>query len=402
MKNNCNICGKKFIDTLFLGNHPCADTFLKSKLKALRLKKYPLKVGYCKCSHLTSIYNIPSFQRYEKYDYSYTSNNSPVSKLHFKKIANKIFFDFKVNKKSFIVEAGCNDGTFLHEIKKISKAKVLGVDPSINISKLAKKKNIEVMVNYFNTLSSKKIKSVYGEADIIYGANVFNHVDKSSDFLNGVNFLLNEKGTLILEVPDLKSLIKNVGFDTIYHEHRNYFTEMSLNKILFNNGFKIIKLERIRYMAGSIRVFAVKISNNKKCFNKFSYVTYNDFKNFKKKIAYVINAIKLFVDKNKKKNFDIYGIGAATKGNTLLNCCKFTDKDIKFILDKSKFKINKFTPSSGIKIIKEDKNLKIKAALILPWNISKHLKKNILKKKNIVFTSIEKVIKKENGKNSYK
>jgi hypothetical protein len=148
-------------------------------------------------------------------------------------------------------------------------------------------------------------------------------------------------------------------------------------------------------MAGSIRVFAVKKTYKVKCTNKFSYVKINEFKNFKKKMFYVINAIRLFVDKCKKKNFFVYGIGAATKGNTLLNCCKFTDKDIKYILDKSKFKINKFTPTSGIKIIKEDKNLEIKAALILPWNISKYLVEKVFKKKKIVFTSIAKVISKK-------
>ena len=66
MKKKCNICNKKFIDILSLGKHPCADTFLSTKLKAIKLKKYPLMVGYCNCSHLTSIYKVPSFQRYEK------------------------------------------------------------------------------------------------------------------------------------------------------------------------------------------------------------------------------------------------------------------------------------------------------------------------------------------------
>ena len=99
MKKKCNICNKKFVDKLSLGNHPCADTFLKTKLQAIKLKKYPLVVGYCNCSHLTSIYPVPSFQRYEKYDYSYTSDNSPVSRLHFK---NASFVSFFPRKFTFI------------------------------------------------------------------------------------------------------------------------------------------------------------------------------------------------------------------------------------------------------------------------------------------------------------
>ena len=73
MKKKCNICNKKFLDYLNLGLHPCADTFLKNKNRAINLKKYPLVVGFCECSHLTSIYKVPENERYEKYEYSYTS-----------------------------------------------------------------------------------------------------------------------------------------------------------------------------------------------------------------------------------------------------------------------------------------------------------------------------------------
>ena len=90
----------------------------------------------------------------------------------------------------------------------------------------------------------------------------------------------------------------------------------------------------------------------------FSEVKLTDFRNFKKKIPKVIKALKNFVIQNKRSNHITYGIGAATKGNTLLNCCKFTDKDVRLIFDNSKHKINKFTPSSGIKIIKEKKTLR--------------------------------------------
>ena len=231
MKKKCNICEKKFISHFSLGMHPCADTFLNTKERAKKLKKYPLSVGYCKCSHLSSIYPVPTFERYEKYDYSYTSDNSSVSRLHFKKIANYICKKFNINKNCFILEAGSNDGTFLNEIKKKSNAKVLGVDPSKNISNLATKKKINTMIRYFNLNSAKKIKKIYGKADIFYGANVFNHVDDNLDFLDGASYILNNNGVLILEVPDLNSLIHKIGFDTIYHEHRNYFSEKSINKI---------------------------------------------------------------------------------------------------------------------------------------------------------------------------
>ncbi len=392
MKKKCKVCKKKFLDKLDLGNHPCADTFLKDKNRSIKLKKYPLIVGYCSCSHLTSLHKVPENERYEKYEYSYTSDNSPVSRLHFKKIAKRIVNYFKLTHNSFVLEAGSNDGTFLKEIRNFSNSKVLGVDPSRNISNIANKKKLNTFIGYFNFENSKLIKNKYGKADIIYGANVFNHVDDNLDFLNGVNYLLKDDGVLILEVPDLNSLISKVGFDTIYHEHRHYYSEKSLNKILKQKKIYIFKIEKISYMAGSIRVFARK--NKSRLNKKLSSVSLLDFKIFKKKIKFVSDKIISFVQNENLNKKKIFGLGAATKGNTLLNYCKFTEKNISHILDKSKLKINKYTPGSGIKIVDEKKFKNIESILILPWNITNHLKKKIMKRKKLPYISIQKIVSK--------
>ena len=91
MKNKeCSVCKKKFLKIIDLGMHPCADTFVKKQKIAIRLKKYPLQVGFCSCNHLTAINKISPNERYTKFDYSYTSNNSPVSRNHFYKISKII------------------------------------------------------------------------------------------------------------------------------------------------------------------------------------------------------------------------------------------------------------------------------------------------------------------------
>ena len=384
MLKKCRICNNRFQSFLSLGKQPCADTFLKSQKQALSLKKFPLIVGFCKCAHLSAIYPISGYLRYEKHDYSYTSDNSIVSRSHFRKIAKIICKNLKLNKKSFLVEAGSNDGTFLNEIVNLSKAKVLGVDPSSNISKIARRKKIQTLTSYFDYKCSRIIKKKFGNADVIYGANVFNHVDDINNFLKGASRLIKNNGRLILEVPDLNSLIVKVGFDTIYHEHRHYFSENSLSKIFNKQGFSVLKIQKINYMSGSLRVFASKNKiNNKIKFRKISLLQFNLFK---KKVFITIQKIREFIKNNKP----VLGIGAATKGNTLLNSCNFNDVDIKYILDRSKHKINKFTPGSGIKIKKETKSIANYSALILPWNITKYLlKKKYLKK--IKYTSIAKI-----------
>lgn len=393
MKKKCLICNSYFLDSLDLGKHPCADTFLFNRTNSLQLKKISLKAGFCKCSHLTLIYPVNSYERYQRFDYSYTSDNSPVSRSHFKKMAQIIHSNYRIDKNSFIVEAGSNDGTFLKEMKAIAKCKVLGIEPSKNMCLISKKKGLNVENSFFNISISNKIKKKFGNADLLYSANVFNHVDDNLDFLDSVQNILKPRGVLILEVPDLSSLIKQAGFDTIYHEHRHYYSEKSIAKILYLKNFKIEKICKINYMAGSLRIFASKSTKKFKKLKFCSTVSLKNFRNFKKKVSIVISEINRFVDLALRRGEKIYGIGAATKGNTLLNCCGLDYKKIKYILDTSIHKIGKYTPGSGIKIVNEKSIKKIEKAIILPWNITDHLVKKLFKNNEKSYISIPKILK---------
>ena len=224
----CAICDKKFKRILSLGYHPCADTFVKDRKIAINLKRYLLEVGFCECNHLTSINKVSPFERYKKNNYSYTSNNSPVSLSHFNNMAKNMVKEFNITSKNSILEIGSNDGTFLKNIKDLSKANVLGIDPSDYMCKIASKKGIKTLNKFFNYQSSKSIEKKYGKFDFLYGANVFNHIDDPENFLKGCKLITKPKGKIILEVPDLDSLFNGVGFDTIYHEHRHYFSKKSL------------------------------------------------------------------------------------------------------------------------------------------------------------------------------
>ena len=97
MLKKCRICNNRFQSFLSLGKQPCADTFLKSKKKAISLKKFPLIVGFCKCSHLSAIYPISGYMRYEKHDYHILQ--TIVSRSHLKNCKNNE--SLKLNEKSF-------------------------------------------------------------------------------------------------------------------------------------------------------------------------------------------------------------------------------------------------------------------------------------------------------------
>jgi SAM-dependent methyltransferase len=385
---NCRICNKKFNDFINLGKQPCADTFLKTKKEAKNIKRINLEVGYCnRCKHMSNLNPVSGFRRYQKYDYSYTSNNSPVSRNHFKSMAKKLSKEINLKKNNIVIEAGSNDGFFLSQIKKNCKSIVIGIDPSKRMSNIAKKRGIKTINNFFNLKTAKIVKSKYGFAKLFYAANVLNHVDDINNFIIAIKKITSADSLIVIEVPDLENLIYTNGFDTIYHEHRQYFSLNSLFKIFNEHQLNIIKFEKISYMSGSLRIY-VNHNNKFKKLKIKSTLNLKMIDNFKSNIKRICNIISSRIHELNKNKKIVICIGAATKGNTLLNCCDINFQNIKFILESSIHKIGKYTPGSAIRIIKE-KNLNFDLAVILPWNISKFLIKKFNLKKN--FLSIKTV-----------
>ena len=146
-------------------------------------------------------------------------------------------------------------------------------------------------------------------------------------------------------------------------------------------------------MSGSLRIFAKNESFVKKKIFKDN-INKKKFYKFVKNIYIIKEKIIEFVNKNKKNKKVIVGIGAATKGNTLLNFCNIKSEDIKCILDTSPHKIGKYMPGTGIIIKNEKKFKKFNCAIILPWNITSYLLHKFYPNKKMSYISIYKIAKK--------
>ena len=199
---------------------------------------------------------------------------------------------------------------------------------------------------------------------------------------------LRNDGYFVFESPYLGETIGNYLFDMIYHEHASYFSVRSADFLLRNHGLYITSVERNKYHGGCIRVYA---SKNKSLYNKKLVADY--IKSETASGLFSLDAYKKFMTKIekdkfntlnliyalKKQNKKIAAIGAATKGNTLLNYYKLDGNSIEFVTDSSKYKIGKYTPGSCIPIFHDDKlaSEKIDVGLIVSWNIGKYLAEKI-------------------------
>ena len=196
--------------------------------------------------------------------------------------------------------------------------------------------------------------------------------------------LLNNKGTIVIEVQYLLNTLQDLTFDNIYHEHYNYWSLTSL--INFFNQFKatIFRSEKINTHGGSIRVY-IKKKNNLKIENSvkkmlkeeenFGIKNYKTYQKFGEEVYKIRENVIKNIKKLKKNKKTIIGYGAPAKATTALNFFGIS-KEIDFIVEDNKLKHNKFIP--GVKIqIKNKAQIKNKknTLLVLAWNFYDEIKK---------------------------
>ena len=399
VRKKCLCCNKGNLKEIIdLGEHSFADRFIPKHKLQIKDPTYPLILDLClNCAFIQSRFITNPKNRYLAIDYSYTSSNSNYSKNHWIEFANSIEKKNDLKNKK-IVEIGSNDG-FLSYLLKKKGAEVLGVDASEFMVKMSKKK-INAIQSIFTFKESKKIKDLFGEADIIIANNVFNHSDKPIDFLKGVYNLLKKDAIFIFEQPNFTVGVLSLKFDQIYHEHVSYFTAKNIKSILKNSNFKILSLSKNKYHGGSIRTIATKKNSDAKEYKIDKFIYYENINNIYKLKFYKEMMKKIHLKKSKfltklsnltASGYKLAGIGAGAKSNTFLTFYGLNHRIISFLTDSSKFKQNKYTPITRI-IIKDDTHLanyKKISCIILSWNISGLVIKKIKKLNNkikIIYT----------------
>ena len=392
-RTNCRVCkSKNLMKIVNLGLMPLAGNFVKKKDIGKKEIKVPLIIYYCKKCKLVQVKDSINPEILFK-AYNYSSSPIPNLNEHFASYANQIKKKFKSKKKLKILEFGCNDGILLKEFKANENFFCLGVEPSKNISKLAKGKKLNIINDYFNIETAHKILNKYNKFDIITGSNVFAHIDDIHSVVKASKILLKDNGSLIVEVHYLLDLINLNQYDFFYHEHLNYYTINSLRHLFKIYGMEIIKIQNLKIHGGSIRVTVQKKkeTNNipkklKKMILKEKELNIEYFKKFEEKIFRQKESIKEKLKKIKLSNKEIVGFGASGRGTTFLNFCNIEKNTINYIIDRSPLRAGKYMP--GLKIPIKNMNYfyknakKIDYILIIAWNYKSSIIQQVKKVNN--------------------
>jgi SAM-dependent methyltransferase len=383
----CRMCSsknlKKFLD---LGSSPPSDDFLeKGQLEESEIF-YPLNVLTCKECGLCQLgYVVPKEKMYNN-NYPYESSITKTGKKHFTSMGKNLVDRFKLTKKDLVIDIGSNVGVLLNGFK-LKKVKVLGIEPSTNIAKKARKNKINTISEFFSSTLAKKIVRKYGKASIITGTNVFAHIDKLDDFMKAVKILLKKDGVLVIEAPYLVNMLENLEYDTIYHEHLSYLSLKPMINFFKKFDMDVFDVEYYVIHGGTLRYFISHKKQNQISSNVKNMVSkeiqkkiYTDayLKKFAEKVENHRDLLRKTLNGILNKNKKIIAISAPAKGNTLLNYCKLGIETISYVTEKSKLKIGKYTPGMHIPVYSDKKIASDKPdyALILAWNFAKEIMNN--------------------------
>ncbi len=391
-RSTCRQCNSNNLTkAINLKPTPTANGFIRKSQLSNDQDLYPLDVYFCNnCTHLQLLDVIDPNFLYK--NYIYVSGTSPVFIKHFQEYFEYIKGNYFEH--GLIIDIGSNDGTLLKFFKD-SGYDVIGVDPAKKIADEALENGIPSLIQFFSNNLAEEILEKYGPASVITANNVFAHIDNPVDVLKGVKTLIQKSGGIfVFEVSYLLDVIKDNLFDTIYHEHLDYHSIISLDKFLTLQGFEIIRIDHLNTHGGSIRVTAQLIGGRFKTSNsiidfikqekEFGLDKLNTYINFSEEIKSIGKEIHDLLSLLKSKNKVIAGYGAPAKSTTLLHHFGIGPDTVSYIIDDSKWKQNLYTPGTHIPIFSKDHLLENRAdyILILAWNFAKSIMENNANFKN--------------------
>lgn len=377
---HCRSCNTKKLRHLFsLGNLSFSGIFPSQK--NLSVPKGPLNLvicHYCKLVQLEHNFNLKIMYG-ENYGYKSSLNSLMVKHLKKKAEYLKKFFQAKIS----IVDIGSNDGTFLSFFS--DENSLIGIDPTIKKFRKFYKKKIKQIADFFplkkKLFSKKKI-------DLFTSIACFYDLQDPINFAQNIYKNLNQEGIWHFEQSYLPFMLKNFSYDTICHEHLEYYSLTSIKYILDKSNFKIIDIKFNDINGGSIAVTAAKKDSKRKEYKKLNLLLQKElddnlqklktYKLFFKKIQKESTKLISFVNKQRRLNKIFSCIGASTKGNIILQFSKLDNKIINKIYEVNKDKYGSYSPGSLIKIDKE-KNIKLDKPdylIVLPWHFKKFFIKN--------------------------
>jgi len=382
----CRICkNNNLVDVINLGDHVLSCRFPETTEE--KIPKCSLILTKCTkdinnpdngvCNLVQLKYSVNSEELY-LHDYGYRSGINNTMTTHLKNLVLDIE-NLYVNDLDTILDIGSNDATLLKFYKK--KVNLIGIDPTGNQFKEYYPSNITLVPDFFS--KELYLLSNLPKPKVITSLSMFYDLPDPLKFVSHIKDILRDDGVWIMEQSYLPYMLETLSFDTICHEHLEYYSLEQIQWLVDKYGLKIIDVTLNDCNGGSFRVtithknnmlYDINQNNINILIEKEKHV--NDigiFNDFMKKCNNIKTNLMEFLQNQHQNNKKICIYGASTKGNTLLQYFGIDNKLISCIAEKNINKYGKYTPGSLIPIVSEEEVRKINPdfMLVLPWHFKK-------------------------------
>lgn len=356
----CRCCeGSNLVKVMDFGTMPLAGGFLKQEQFADE-KLYPLHVSFCRdCTLVQVPQAIPPATLFK--DYFYFSSAIRTLVEHCAAWAQETHERFlKDRPNPSVFEIGCNDGVMLKPFAALG-VKAVGVDPATNVVNSVKQEGFTIINDFFNEEVAKRIRSEYGQFDAITSSYSFAHIDDMVSVGRGVLQLLKDDGVFICEVYYLGTLIEEMQYDMIYHEHCNYYSLKALQNFLGRFGMEIFDVQfTTGVRSGATRFFAQKKGGKHAVTDAVrqmerdevakGYHNAETFMGYGKKIEGTKVALMELLEKLKAEGKTIIGYGASGRGTMIMNYCGIDGRYLDYVVDDAPAKHGFYTPGMHVEI----------------------------------------------------
>lgn len=374
----CQFCKKNLVKVYVdLGFMPPVNVMHKINVTQYKLEGYPLDLGHCTNCGLVQTTSEIKQEIVFPQDYPYLSGTTKSLLTNFSNQHEEVCKILVLAKDDLVVDIGSNDGSLLVNYKEQSR--VLGVEPTL-AAKISLKKGIPTIEKFFSSVIAEEIVKNTSKAKLITACNVFAHITDLNDLLSGIDILLSDDGVFLSESHYLFSLIKDLQFDTIYHEHLRYYSATFLIYALKKFNLEVFKIESIKSHGGSIRVWAArpgkfKIDESVKNYLEIEsqYDLAKILHKFEKSIIEWRNEFRNLISELILDGNTIAAIGAPSRASTLISFTGLTHFDIFAVAEISNSaKIGLYMPGTKIPVLEEHEVIKKNPdiLLILSWHIS--------------------------------
>ncbi len=376
----CRICeNTELVPVLDLGTQALTGIFPKSKDQ--QVERMPLQLVKChgegRCGLLQLRHTGDLGQMYgENYGYRSGLNRSMVQHLQGK--VARILERVPVSPGDLVIDIGSNDGTTLQAYPK--DLQLVGIDPTGTKFRSYYPPHVELISDFF---SPKAVRGRFGakKARIVTSFSMFYDLDDPTSFMRQVHEILADDGIWVFEQSYTPAMLDRNSYDTVCHEHLEYYGLRQIDWMARRVGFRIMDVEFNDVNGGS---FSITVEKNRSSptanepavtsvlarEDELGLQALAPYRAFEKRVAEHRERLNGLIHEIGRSGKKILGYGASTKGNVILQYCNLTGRELSCIAEVNHDKFGAFTPGTLIPIVSEAdaKRMKPDFFLVLPWH----------------------------------